>query len=87
MRVRLPQLRALAILSALTIVGLTYALVALTPLREAVVPGYLSTETRNLQTDAWRTADSLAAVLAVQSQYLDNLRAIMTGDCMTTPEQ
>lgn len=80
MRVRLPQLRALAILSALTIVGLTYALVALTPLREAVVPGYLSTETRNLQTDAWRTADSLAAVLAVQSQYLDNLRAIMTGD-------
>lgn len=80
MRVRLPQLRALAILTALTIVGITYALVALTPLRESVVPGYLSTETRNLQTDAWRTADSLASVLAVQSQYLDNLRSIMTGD-------
>lgn len=80
MRVQPNQLRFLAALSILTIALITYALVALTPLKERVVPGYDASETRAMQADSWRAADSLSTILDRQSRYLDNLRAILSGD-------
>ena len=80
MRVQPGQFRALAALTVLVIAAITYALVALTPLREAVVPGYVSTETRDMQEQAMRTADSLSRMLEVQERYLQNLRAVLMGE-------
>ena len=79
MRVQPNQLRALAAVSALVVAALTYAIIALTPLKEHVVPGYVASETRALQADSWRIADSLSTVVERQSQYLDNLKAILSG--------
>lgn len=80
MRVQPNQLRFIAGLSILTVALITYALVALTPLKERVVPGYDASETRAMQADSWRAADSLSTILDRQSRYLDNLRAILSGD-------
>ena len=80
MRVQPGQIRALAALSIALVAAITYALVALTPLKEAVVPGYLSTETRQMQQQAMTTADSLSQVLAMQGRYIQNLRAVLMGD-------
>ena len=79
MRVQPNQLKALTALSALVVAALTYAIIALTPLKEHIVPGYMASETRALQADSWRIADSLSTVVEQQSQYLDNLRAILSG--------
>jgi len=79
LRVKPGQLKWIAAASVLGIAALTYALVALTPLREWVVPGYVSTETRQLQEEAWQMTDSLARELHVQSLYLDNMVAVLEG--------
>ena len=80
MRVQPNQLRALAMLSALVVAGITYVIIALTPLKEVVVPGYVASETRAMQADSWRVADSLSTIVDRQSRYLNNLRAILAGD-------
>ena len=79
LRVKPGQLRWMALGSVLAIIGLTYVLVALTPLRELAVPGYVSSETRKLQTQSWRLVDSLSKELDIQGRYLDNLVAILEG--------
>ena len=80
MRVQPNQLRALAVLSALVVAGITYVIIALTPLKEVVVPGYVASETRAMQADSWRVTDSLSTIVDRQSRYLNNLRAILAGD-------
>ena len=80
MRVQPNQLRALAVLSALVVAGITYVIIALTPLKEVVVPGYVASETRAMQADSWRVTDSLSTIVDLQSRYLNNLRAILAGD-------
>lgn len=80
MRVQPNQLRALAVLSALVVAGITYVIIALTPLKEVVVPGYVASETRAMQADSWRVTDSLSTIVGRQSRYLNNLRAILAGD-------
>ena len=80
MRVSPNQLRLLAAFSVLVVAALTYALLALTPLKEHVVPGYVASETRAMQADSWRITDSLSTIVERQSQYLENLRAILSGD-------
>ena len=80
MRVQPGQIRALAALSVMLVAAITYALIALTPLREVAIPGYLSTETRAMQEQAMRTADSLSRALDVQGRYLQNLRAVLMGE-------
>ena len=80
MRVQPNQLRALAMLSALVVAGITYVIIALTPLKEVVVPGYVASETRAMQADSWRVTDSLSTIVDRQSRYLNNLRAILAGD-------
>ena len=79
MRIQPGQIRALAAMSVLLVAALTYALVALTQLRETAVPGYVSTETRAMQEEAMHTADSLSQVLAMQGRYIQNLRAVLMG--------
>lgn len=74
------QLRALAVLSALVVAGITYVIIALTPLKEVVVPGYVASETRAMQADSWRVTDSLSTIVDRQSRYLNNLKAILAGD-------
>ena len=80
MRVQPGQIRALAALSVVLVAAITYVLIALTPLREVAIPGYLSTETRAMQEQAMRTADSLSRALDVQGRYLQNLRAVLMGE-------
>ena len=80
MRVQPGQIRALAALSVVLVAAITYALIALTPLREVAIPGYLSTETRAMQEQAMRTADSLSRALDLQGRYLQNLRAVLMGE-------
>lgn len=80
MRVQPGQIRALGALSVVLVAAITYVLIALTPLREVAIPGYLSTETRAMQEQAMRTADSLSRALDVQGRYLQNLRAVLMGE-------
>ena len=80
MKVQPRQLKWLLAFSVATIALITYGLVALTPLKEAVIPGYLTTESREIQARALRAADSLTNVLETQGRYISNLRAIMSGD-------
>lgn len=80
MRVQPNQLQALAALSALVVAGITYVIIALTPLKEVVVPGYVASETRAMQANSWRVTDSLSTIVDRQSRYLNNLRAILAGD-------
>ena len=68
LRVKPGQLRWMALGSILSIIGLTYVLVALTPLRELAVPGYVSSETRKLQTESWQLVDSLSKELDTQGR-------------------
>ena len=79
LRVKPGQLRWMATATVITIIGVTYAVVALTPLREWVVPGYVSTETRQMQKDAWMATDSLSRELDIQAQYLENMIAVIEG--------
>ncbi len=64
----------------LGIAAVTYVLVALTGLREYIVPGYATDEMRGLARDARRDADSALTMLEQQSQYLEALGAILRGD-------
>ena len=91
LRVKPGQLRWMASATVVAIIGLTYAVIALTPLREWVVPGYVSTETRQMQRDAWMATDSLSRELNIQAQYLENMIAVIEGrlspeSLMETPE-
>ena len=79
MRVQPNQLRALARVSSLVVAGITYVIIALTPLKERVVPGYVASETRAMQADSWRVR-LLSTIVDRQSRYLNNLRAILAGD-------
>ncbi len=79
LRVKPGQLRWMALGTALAIIGLTYSIIALTPFKEWAVPGYVSSETRQLQQDSWLLVDSLSKELGVQRRYLDNLVAVMEG--------
>lgn len=92
LRVKPGQLRWMAAGTVVAIIGLTYAVIALTPLKEWVVPGYVSTETRQMQRDAWMATDSLSRELDIQAQYISNMIAVMEGrispeSLMETPDE
>lgn len=79
LRVKPGQLKWLGTGSVLSIALTTYALIALTPLKEWVVPGYDSTETRRMQSEAWQLADSLSREMDKQARYLANMMAVIEG--------
>ncbi len=73
-----------AILSAFVLITLTSLLIAYTPLRE-YIPGYASTK---LKREAIRLAsakDSLEHQVSMQSNYVENIRRILSGDTLTEP--
>lgn len=59
--------------------GITYALTALTPLREYVVPGYIDEGYRKDAFYARQSADSVSQVLNTQQHYLEQLQIILNG--------
>jgi len=60
--------------------GITYSITALTPLRQYVVPGYADDQLKADAKQARQTVDSLQNKLITQSNYLENLRRIFSGD-------
>ena len=63
----------------LVVIALTYVIVAWTPLREYIVPGYVSEASRMRAIDAELRADSALNALVVQERYFNDLRTVLTG--------
>ena len=60
--------------------GIVYIVVALTPLREVLVPGYVDEQYRNDAQSARQQADSAMIQLAIYSDYLDVVSNVMKGN-------
>lgn len=71
---------ALVAAAVLLVIGLTYLAVAMTPLREWVVPGYVAESTRQDMRETRTMADSLAQMLTRQEMSLLALRHSLAGD-------
>ena len=71
-----------AILAAVLVVVsvVTFGLVALTPLREVVVPGYVAVSTQKDMRETRAMADSLTAMLERQEMTIYALRHSLSGD-------
>ena len=78
---RLSQLKGFIIicLFAFFLIAITSVIIILTPIRN-YLPGYLDVEIRKEILQKALLADSLEQKMAVQSLYLDNLTAILSGD-------
>jgi lipoprotein NlpD len=79
--IRLSQLTVFSsiCLFAFALIAITSVIIILTPIRN-YLPGYLDVEVRQeILLNALR-ADSLEEKIAVQSRYLDNLTAILSGN-------
>lgn len=63
----------------LSVVLITYFLVAHTPLTEYVVPGYVANQYREDASIARAQADSALAALESQGGYIENLKIILSG--------
>lgn len=69
------------IIGLVAVVGLlSYAITALTPLREYIVPGYVDEQHRKDARYARFQVDSLQAIVDVQNQYYANLRSVLLGE-------
>ena len=64
----------------LLIGGITYAVIGWTPLKERVIPGYVSEDSRQSAILAEIKADSALLELNVQEQYLSALRTLLRGE-------
>jgi murein DD-endopeptidase MepM/ murein hydrolase activator NlpD len=78
---RLSRLTSFIILFlfAVFLITLTSFVIIKTPIRN-YLPGYLDSDVRQEMIQNALTADSLETELAVQSRYLENVRAILRGD-------
>jgi len=68
-----------------SICGLTYAVVAWTPLREKIVPGYVSDDSRQQAIMMENRADSALLVLEQNQRYLSVLKALLQGEVLDVP--
>ena len=68
-----------------SICGLTYAVVAWTPLREKIVPGYVSEDSRQQAIVMENRADSALLVLEQNQRYLGVLKALLQGEILDVP--
>jgi murein DD-endopeptidase MepM/ murein hydrolase activator NlpD len=64
---------------AVLLITLTAIVIINTPIRN-YLPGYLDSEVRNAIVENALKADSLEQVLAIQTNYLDNINAILQGN-------
>jgi murein DD-endopeptidase MepM/ murein hydrolase activator NlpD len=78
---RLSRLTSIIVLFlfAVFLIALTAFVIIQTPIRN-YLPGYLDSDVREEMINNVLIADSLEAELVVQSQYLENIRAILRGD-------
>jgi murein DD-endopeptidase MepM/ murein hydrolase activator NlpD len=78
---RLSRLTSLIILFlfAVFLITLTSFVIVKTPIRN-YLPGYLDADVRQEMIKNVLTVDSLETEIAVQSRYLENIRAILRGD-------
>lgn len=60
--------------------GATYAIVGWTPLRELVIPGYASEDSRQRAIQSELRADSAIRALEIQEKYLAALSTILRGE-------
>lgn len=65
--------------------GIVYSLVAFTPLREYVIPGYLSESFRDDAIYSRAQVDSLRDVTARQDRYIQDLRVVLGGGVIAPP--
>ena len=72
-------------LLVVTISSLTYAVVAWTPLRESVVPGYVSEASRQQAISLEFRADSALNVLEQNQRYLAVLNVLLQGEVLDEP--
>ncbi|WP_142784492.1 M23 family metallopeptidase [Changchengzhania lutea] len=70
-------------LSALILVGITYAIIALTPLRE-YIPGYSSTALKRQATELSYKTDSLQQVINVNDLYYNSIKQVLKGNVSAT---
>ena len=64
------------------LIGFTTLLIAFTPLRE-YIPGYSSTTLKKKATALAFKTDSLQQVIAINEQYVESIRKVLTGDVKT----
>jgi lipoprotein NlpD len=78
---RVSQLSAIVYLGlfAFILIALTSVIIILTPIRN-YLPGYLDIEVRREILKNAMTVDSLEKKIAIQSRYLENLTAILSGN-------
>lgn len=69
----------LASLSAIFLIGVTYAIIAFTPLRE-YIPGYSSTALKKKATELNYKTDSLQQVIAMNDRYFASIKQVLKGD-------
>ena len=72
-------LAATGAVSVLVCLGVSYVLIAWTPLREILVPGYVSEASRLRAIEAEMRADSAIEALEMQGRYLADIRTVLTG--------
>jgi len=75
---RLSGLMTVAVFVAI-LIALTSIVIIITPIRN-YLPGYLDSEVREIMIDNALRTDSLQQKLMIQSQYLNNVSAILRGD-------
>ena len=71
-----------SILSTIILISSTTIIIAFTPLRE-YIPGYSSTTLRKKATLLTYKTDSLQQVIAINDQYLESIKKVLTGDVST----
>jgi len=69
-----------AVALVLVIAGITFGLIGWTPLKERVIPGYVSEDSRQRAILAEVKADSALHALRVQEQYLTALQTLLKGE-------
>ncbi|GAA0714244.1 M23 family metallopeptidase [Aquimarina litoralis] len=69
-------------ITSIILISCTTILIAFTPLRE-YIPGYSSTSLNQKATRLVSTADSLETVLAVNQEYYNSIKKVLTGDVKT----
>lgn len=62
------------------VIALTYGMIGWTPLKEVVIPGYASEDSRLRAIEAELSADSALRLLQIQEQYLVTLKAVLQGE-------
>ena len=70
-------------LSAIVLITGTILLIAFTPLRE-YIPGYSSTALKKEATELNYKTDSLSQVIAINEQYYQQIKKVLTGDIVSS---